>query len=64
MARFYDTLDSKELDRVEHILAFGGIGYTVQPAGRDSPVNEILVAEEDLVYADMLLSSQSSQSRD
>jgi len=60
MAKFYDTLDSKELDRVEHILAFGGIGYTVQAARKGSPVNEILVAEEDLVYADMLLSSQSS----
>jgi len=56
MARFYDTLDSTELDRVEHILEFGGIGYTIQPAGKGLPVNEILVAEEDLVYAEMLLS--------
>jgi hypothetical protein len=59
MARFYDTVDRKELERVEHILAFGGIGYTVQEAGKGSPMNEILVAEEDLVYAEMLLSSQS-----
>jgi hypothetical protein len=57
MAKFYDTLDTMELDRVEHILAFGGIGYTIQPARKGAPVNEILVAEEDLVYAEMLLSN-------
>jgi hypothetical protein len=60
MARFYDTLDSKDLERVEHILTFGGIGYTVQAARKGPPMKEIMVAEEDLVYAEMLLSSQGN----
>jgi hypothetical protein len=60
MAKFYDTLDSRELERVENILSFAGIGYTVQAARTGAPVKEILVAEEDLVFADMLLTSQSS----
>jgi len=58
MARFYDTLDKKELERVENILAFGGIGYSVQTASKGPPINEILVAEEDLVFAEMLLSNR------
>ena len=58
MARFYDTLDSKELERVENILASGGIGFTVQASRKGPPVKEILVAEEDLVYAELLLSSR------
>jgi len=58
MARFYDTLDSKELEKVENILASGGIGFTVQTARKGPPVKEILVAEEDMVYAEMLLSNR------
>lgn len=59
MARFYDTLDSEELERVGSILTSGGIGFSIQAARKGLPVNEILVAEEDLVYAEMLLSSRS-----
>jgi len=58
MARFYDTLDNKELERVENILTSGGIGFSVQTARKGPPINEILVAEEDLVYAELLLSSR------
>lgn len=57
MARFYDSLDSRELARVEHMLKRAGIEYTIMTAVGGSPVNEIRVAEEDLVYADALLSS-------
>jgi hypothetical protein len=60
MARFFDTLDNKELERVENILTFGGIGYTVQAARKGPPMKEIMVAEEDLVYAETLLSNQSN----
>jgi hypothetical protein len=56
MARFFDTLNKRELARVEHILKGKGIEYRILKAGSESPVNEILVAEEDLVYADLLLS--------
>jgi hypothetical protein len=58
MARFYDTLDNKELERVENILTSGGIGFTIQTARKGPPVNEILVAEEDLLYAELLLSNR------
>ena len=57
MARFYDTANSMELARVEQLLNQGGIEYTVQVSGEGSPMNEILVAAEDLVYADKLLTS-------
>lgn len=59
MTRFYDSLDSRELARVQHILKWGGIEYTMLTAVGGSAMNEILVAEEDLVYADALLSNQS-----
>jgi len=59
MTRFYDSLDSRELARVQHILKWGGIEYTMLPAVKGSAMSEILVAEEDLVYADTLLSSHS-----
>ena len=58
MARFYDTLDKKELERVGNILTSGGIGFAVQAARKGPPINEILVAEEDLVFAEMLLSNR------
>ena len=58
MTKLYDSLGSRELARVEHILKLGGIEYTIMAGVKGSPVNEILVAEEDLVYADMLLSSR------
>lgn len=60
MSRFYDSLDSRELARVEHFLKKGGIEYTVHTAKEGSRlISEILVAEEDLIYADALLSAHS-----
>jgi hypothetical protein len=60
MSRFYDSLDSRELARVEQFLKKGGIEYTIHTAVEGSQlINEIFVAEEDLIYADMLLSAQS-----
>lgn len=59
MTRFYDSLDSRELARVQHILKWGGVEYTLLTGVGDSAMNEIQVAEEDLVYADALLSGQS-----
>jgi len=59
MTRFYDSLDSSELARVQHILNLGGIEYTLLSGAGDAAMNEILVAEEDLVYADALLSDHS-----
>lgn len=59
MSRFYDSLDSRELARVEQFLKKGGIEYTVRRAVDGSRIiNEIFVAEEDLVYADALLSAR------
>lgn len=57
MTRFYDSLDNGELKKVQHILNLGGIEYTLQTGVGDSAMSEILVAEEDLVFADALLSS-------
>lgn len=58
MSRFYDSLDNRELARVEQFLKKGGIEYRVQTAQEGSRlINEILVAEEDLIYADALLSA-------
>jgi hypothetical protein len=57
MAQFYDSLDERELARVAHILKRGGIEYTLVTAGSGSAMREILVAPEDLVYADALLSA-------
>lgn len=56
MARFYDAVDSSELARIEAMLKNGGVEYTLS-SGTDSSVSEILVAEEDLAFAENLLSS-------
>ncbi len=56
MAQFYDSLDEREVARVARILTSGGIEYTLATAGGGSSLRRILVAPEDLVYADALLS--------
>jgi len=57
MARFYDTANNADLDRVEAILKRGGIEYSLRVLGDDTSIMEIDVAEEDQAYADWLLSS-------
>lgn len=56
MVRFYDPIDSQDLDRVTAILSHGGIEFTL----RNEPVqgigpSQIHVAEEDLPEAEKLL---------
>jgi len=60
MARLYDTLDSRELARVALILRRGGVGYTLKTVGSGAAVQEILVAEEDFAFADLLLTGGGS----
>jgi hypothetical protein len=55
MARFYDTMNNADLRRVEGLLKKGGIVYTLRMTGDGSDFKEILVAEEDLADAEMLL---------
>ena len=56
MARFYDTTNDADLSRVEGFLKRGGIGYYFREMGGRSPIKEIVVAEEDMAYAEELLS--------
>lgn len=55
MARFYDTIDDLELNRVEALLKRGGIAYSLRLPGDVSSMREILVAEEDVAFAERLL---------
>lgn len=57
MARFYDVVDGAELAKIEAALKSGGVEYTL--AGAGDSVREILVAEEDLAYAEQLLTTVS-----
>jgi len=57
MARFYDTANKIDLDRVEGILKRGGVEYSLRVLGDDSSIKEIDVAEEDQAYAEWLLSN-------
>jgi hypothetical protein len=57
MARFYDVVDSAELARIEAVLKKGGVEYALTGTGES--VREILVAEEDLAYAEQLLTTVS-----
>lgn len=58
MARFYDVVDRSELARIEAMLKDGGIEYSLS-SGADDIISEIMVAEEDLAYAESLLVSAS-----
>lgn len=59
MARFYDTMNDTELQRIEGLLKKGGIVYTLRMLEDDlSLVKEIQVAEEDLAEAERILYSK------
>ncbi len=55
MARFYDSMNDSDLSRVEELLNRGGIEYSLRILKDGSALKEILVAEEDLIYAEWLL---------
>lgn len=61
MAGFYDSANSAEIERIEAILRRGGIEYSLCSVPGSGGMNEILVAEEDLFYAESLLISAGSQ---
>jgi len=54
MERFFDAVNSSELAKMETMLKNGGVEYALR-FGADDVVREILVAEEDLAYAESLL---------
>lgn len=57
MARFYDTASDLERKRIEALLKNHGIGYRLHPVAGTVPVlQEFIVAEEDLMFAESLLS--------
>ncbi len=56
MARFYDAVDLSELASIEAVLKSGGVEYSLS-TGEEECLSEILVAEEDLAYAEKLLTS-------
>jgi type III secretory pathway lipoprotein EscJ len=63
MARFYDTISDSELNQVVALLKEHGVGYTLRPAaGSLTEMIEILVAEEDLAWAERLLADQETAS--
>lgn len=62
MARFYDAVESAELARIETLLKNGGVEYSLRSESDDF-VSEILVAEEDVAYAESLLASASGPER-
>jgi hypothetical protein len=63
MARFYDTTSDSELLRIEWLLKTNGIVYNLKPSVNTAPqIYEILVAEEDLAFAEFLLCEKSTLS--
>ena len=60
MTGFYNTVNDRELTRVEELLKNEGIEFTLRAFGKDTVVKEILVAEEDLVFADKLICENAS----
>jgi hypothetical protein len=60
VARFYDTVNESELQWLEGVLKKGGIVYTLRMLEDDMTLlKEIMVAEEDLNEAEMLLYEKS-----
>lgn len=57
MAKFYDVATGAELARIEALLQHCGIEYTIGVRAEGEFIKEILVAEEDLPYAESLLST-------
>ncbi len=61
MARFYDSVNDADLNRVENLLKNGGIEYSMRVLGDGKTLlKEILVAEEDLDAAENMLCGNSS----
>ena len=56
MARFYDCMNNSDLSRVTGLLKKGGIQYSLEILGKRPAIKEIQVAEEDITYAERLLS--------
>ena len=59
MARFYDTVNDSDLERVEGLLKKSGIVFTSRILGADSALKEIQVAEEDFASAERVLYGKS-----
>jgi len=61
MTHFYDPKDQADLNRVEKIFRQGGIEYSLhaEPEAGIGPY-QIDVAEEDIPYAEKLLSQASN----
>jgi hypothetical protein len=62
MSGFYDAANRAELERIEALLRRGGVEYSLRTVPGSRGMNEILVAEEDLFYAESLLISAGNQS--
>jgi hypothetical protein len=63
MARFYDSVNDSDVSRVEGLLRRGGIEYSLRILGDAPAFKEILVAEEDLAWAEELLNSGEQPKR-
>lgn len=57
MAHFYDSMDDREISKIESLLQRGGIMYSLRVVESGSRFKEIQVAEEDLAEAEQILSS-------
>lgn len=61
MARFYDAASDSELYRVAGLLRKNGIEYSLNSVLNSTPmINEIMVAEEDLAFAEFLICENST----
>jgi hypothetical protein len=61
MARFYDTASDSELTRIAGLLKKNGIVYTLKSASNTGLlISEIMVAEEDLAFAEFVVSEDST----
>jgi len=58
MVRFYDATDEADRLRVEGLLATRGIEYSLRRMEPGAGAGEILVAEEDLPFAEEVLRSR------
>lgn len=59
MVRFYDPTSTVDQSRMEELLRSKGIEYFLNTGKPDGGPVEILVAEEDLAFAEELLRSHT-----
>ncbi len=64
MARFYDSVNDFDLRNVEWALKQGGIEYSMRILQEKPLIKEIMVAEEDLAFAEMLVSGEQQRKTD